>query len=136
MDICDKLIDLRIALTTACDGFSKESGNKNSLLSSKIKVLHLLADRDMMPVELITSLGVAKSNLANLSKQLIDEGLVESYKTFDNLRNVYYRITKNGRQELQSYKCSLEKLFCCKFEREIPELEICIDKILSILKKD
>lgn len=136
MDICDKLIDLRITLSSACDGFSIEQGNKNLLLSSKIKVLFLLKEKDMTPLELIKILGIAKSNLANLLKQLIKEGVVESYKTMENMRNVFYRITELGIKELNSYKYSLSKLFSDENKREIIELEENINKILKILKKD
>ena len=90
MDVCDKLIELRIALTNACDGFSIENGNKNILLSSRIKLLYLLNEKDMTPAELIIGLGVAKSNLANLSKAMVEEGVIDSYKNVDNMRNVYY----------------------------------------------
>jgi DNA-binding MarR family transcriptional regulator len=123
-------------LNASCDGFSVEQGNKNILLSSKIKVLYLLSEKDMTPADLIQCLGMAKSNLANLSKQLIEEGVMESYKTLDNMRNVYYRITTTGREELLSYKNSLSKLFCEKYNDNINDLEVNIDKILSILKKD
>jgi len=136
MDICDKLIDLRIALTTDCDGFSVENSNKNLILSTRTKILYLLSDRDMTPAELISSLGIAKSNLANLSKVMIEDGAIESYKTIDNLRNVYYRISSLGLEELHDYKSSLNNLFCSKFSENISELEVLIDKILRILKKD
>ena len=136
MDICDKLIDLRIALITDCDGFSVENGNKNILLSTRIKILYLLEAKDMTPAELISILGIAKSNLANLSKIMIEENVIESYKTMDNLRNVYYRITSPGLAELSHYKSSLHNLFCSKHSNNLHEIEIYLDKILEILKKD
>ena len=135
MDIYDKLIDLRISLTSACDGFSVEQGNKNILLSSKVKVLYLLSEKDLTPAELIACLGMAKSNLANLTKSLVQEKVIESYKTLDNMRNVYYRITDLGQKELQQYKESLQTMICKSYDN-LNELEVLIDGILKILKKD
>ena len=136
MDFCDRLIDLRIMLTSACDGFSTEQSNKNIILSSRIKLLYLLSEKDMTPAELITTLGIAKSNLANLTRQLIEEGVIENYKVLDNMRNIFYRITSRGIEELQSYKKSLSKLFTEKYQDNLEEINICLDKILKLLKKD
>lgn len=136
MDICDKLIDLRIALTTECDGFSLENSNKNLLLSSRLKILYLLSEKDMTPAELIQALGMAKSNLANLSKLMIEDKIIESYKNLNNMRNVYYRITSSGEHELNDYKSSLLKLFCSKHKDNLSQIELHIDEILKILKKD
>jgi DNA-binding MarR family transcriptional regulator len=135
MDICDKLISLRIALTAESDGFSLEQGNKNILLSSRMKILYLLSEKDMTPVELILMLGMAKSNLANLSKLMIADGVLESYKTMENLRNVYYRITPQGMQELHEYKLTLKNVFCNKHKENLDKIESSIDEILELLKK-
>ena len=134
MDICDSLIELRIALTTCCDGFSVENSNKDILLSSRIKVLHLLSTKDMMPGEFIETLGIAKSNLANLSKTLISEGVIDSYKSMGNYRNIFYRITEKGLNELNAYKVSLYKVFGEKFKNNLSEIGFHIEKILEILK--
>lgn len=134
MDICDSLIELRIALTTCCDGFSVENSNKDILLSSRIKVLHLLSIKDMMPSELIEALGIAKSNLANLSKSLIAEGVIDSYKSMGNYRNIFYRITDKGLNELNAYKVSLYKVFGEKYKDNLDEIKGHIDQILEILK--
>lgn len=134
MDICDSLIELRIAITTCCDGFSVENSNKDIILSSRIKVLHLLSTKDMMPGELIEALGIAKSNLANLSKTLINEGVIDSYKSMGNYRNIFYRITEKGLNELSAYKISLYKVFGEKYEGKLEEIGFHIEKILEILK--
>lgn len=133
MDIFDKLIDLRITLSTCCDGFSLESSNKGVLLSARTKMLYLLSDRDMTPSELICSIGIAKSNLANLSKVMAEDGVIESYKTAGNYRNVYYRITSLGREEFARYKDSLAKLITLD-KNNLNELGIYIDKILELMK--
>ncbi len=134
MDIWDSLIELRIALTTRCDGFSATNCNKDILLSSRIKVLYCLSIKDMMPGELIDTLGIAKSNLANLSKSMISEGVIDSYKSAGNYRNIFYRITEKGYNELSAYKLSLQKVFGEKYKEKLDDLLVHIDKILEILK--
>lgn len=133
MSICDKLIDLRIVLTTACDGFSVENGSKDTILSTRTKVLHLLSGRDMTPAELIDVLGVAKSNLANLSKSMIEDGVIESYKNADNMRNVYYRVCDKGLEELRNYKKDLSNILCGKLKNCI-DVEENIDRIIMALR--
>lgn len=135
MDICDSLISLRIALGTVCDGFSSVNSNKNILLSNRVKILYLLSQKDMMPAELIESLGIAKSNLANLSKSMVIEGVIDSYKTLNNSRNVFYKITEQGEHELKEYKSALRVLFDYNYKCNSEELKDYIDKILEILRR-
>lgn len=88
----------------------------------------------MMPSELIEALGIAKSNLANLSKSLIAEGVIDSYKSMGNYRNIFYRITDKGLNELNAYKVSLYKVFGEKYKDNLDEIKGHIDQILEILK--
>ena len=104
MNICDQLIDLRILLTQRCDGFSLKDSSKNSILSTRIKILHLLDSRDMTPAELIDNVCIARSNLANILKCMIKDNVVDSYKNVDNGKNIYYKITQDGTTELKKYK--------------------------------
>ena len=136
MDISDKLIDLRILLMSECDGFSTKESCKNLMLSNKLKVLFMLSKKDLMPCELIGSLGMAKSNLANLLKSMIQEGIIESYKTLNNSRNVFYRITETGEKELAEYKTHLRDEFTSNCNCDVEELALHISKVLELLKGD
>ena len=97
MDICDSLIELRIALTTCCDGFSVENSNKDILLSSRIKVLHLLSTKDMMPGELIEY--VLSILVVIFSKNI---------KIFTTIENSFYFINKIIYNEYKLKKCCLD----------------------------
>lgn len=132
MDFCDKLIELRITINNVCDQFSLENSSKELSLSAKLKVLFLLSQKDMTPNELIMTLGIAKSNLANLSKSMIYDGVIDSYKTLENNRNIYYRITENGLSELKAYKSSLTQHL--NKLQNLDELNLYVNKILEILK--
>ena len=142
MVLIDDLILARIALSNLCDGFSTSNSSKNNILSIKIKILFLLDQKDLTPAELISALCIAKSNLANMLKGLIESGLVESYKNFNNSRNINYHITEQGRKELNEYKTYLGDEISNKISR-VPELQenlISLSKnlstIIEILKKD
>ena len=51
-----------------------------------------------------------------------------------NYRNIFYRITDKGLNELSAYKVSLYKVFGEKYENNLSEIGFHIDKILEILK--
>ena len=86
----------------------------------------------MTPNELISILGIAKSNLANLSKSMIYDGIIDSYKTLENNRNIYYRITEKGLSELKAYKSSLTQHL--NKLQDLDQLNLYVNKILEILK--
>lgn len=134
MNICDKLIDLRILLTQTCDGFSLKDSSKSSILSTRIKILHLLSSRDLSPSDLIDNVCIAKSNLANILKIMIRDKVVDSYKNMDNGKNIYYTITPLGSEELKKYKDTMLTQFkcCCGVVDE--NLENKLNEIILILK--
>lgn len=134
MDLCDKLIKLRISLATMCDGFVENRGCKGVVLSTRLKLLSLLNERDMSAGELIHELSIAKSNLANLSKFLVKEGVIEGYKNSDNLRNVYYRITNKGIDELHRYKEALQCEISNKAQYNLQEIEMVVDQLMPLIK--
>lgn len=124
MDVTENLIELRILLNSICDGFSIDDLSKGTSLSTKTKILFLLKERDLGPCEMIKTLCVAKSNLANILKSMIEEKLIESYKNFNNSKNIFYRITESGKRELKDYKDKLYNNIHKKFgdcERELTE---------------
>ena len=134
MDICDKIMDLRITLASCCDGFSVKESSKNLLFSNKTKVLYLLDKKDSMPTELIATIGIAKSNLANLLKSMMEDGTIESYRNEGNTRNVFYCITDKGREELHSYKTTLGGEFVANCPCDYNTLGEQICDLLTILK--
>lgn len=134
MDFYDKLIDLRITLSSKCDGFSVKDASKNLLLSSKVKVLFLLSQKDMTQGELIYSLAMAKSNLANLLKSMSFERIIESYRNVDRPKNIYYKITSLGEDKLNEYKTALKNTFSSACTCPNGQLEKSLDEILIALK--
>lgn len=120
MDIAEDLVYLRIALNNMCDGFSNASSSKLASLSIRTKILFLLKDGDQTPTELISALCIAKSNLVNTMKPMIEEGVVISYKNEKNSKNVFYKLTDKGLSEFKEYKMKLNRQysFVCRGSEE------------------
>ena len=96
------LIELRILLAAMCDGFC-ESG-KNSILSTKLKILFMLEKEDCSPRDFIDQLCIAKSNIAGILKKMNEENLTECYRLDNCSKNIFYKITNKGKLELNDYK--------------------------------
>lgn len=142
MDLVNSLIHSRILLSNLTDGFSVTGSCKNNVLSIRLKILFLLEEKDQTPADLISALCIAKSNLANVLKSLINDGLIESYKNLNNTRNINYHILDKGKKELDCYKRNLQAELECKKEK-LGERETLFDEltknltqIIQILEKE
>lgn len=136
MQISDDIIALRIMLTHLCDGFSFENSNKSSVLSTRTKILYLLKEKDLTPIELINTLCIAKSNLANILKVMIQDGVVISYKNSNNSKNINYQITPKGLEELNEYIETMMQLFNSKCKAPSEELSKSLTEIIDLLKRN
>lgn len=115
MNTVDNLIELRILINSICDGFCCDNLNKNLSLSTKTKILFLLRNRDLSPSEITNKLCIAKTNLANLLKVMMQENLIVSYKNLDNSKNIFYRITNLGLLRLKDYENKLDSFLSKNF---------------------
>lgn len=136
MQVSDDILALRIMLTHLCDGFSFENSNKSLVLSTRTKILYLLKEKDLTPIELINALCIAKSNLANLLKVMIQDGVVVSYKNLNNSKNIIYQITPQGLTELNEYVDSMMQLFNSKCKAPNEELSKSLTEIINLLKRN
>ncbi|MDY5041537.1 MAG: hypothetical protein SPF07_00990 [Eubacteriales bacterium] len=104
----EQIVELRILLQSVCDGFDTQQLNKKSTLTMRTKVLYVIHKYPSCPPStLISSLGIAKSNLALLCKSLCDDGVIEATKGDRDQRNVYYTITPKGERELYEFYASM-----------------------------
>lgn len=102
--LAKQITELRILLQNITDGFSVDSANKNAKLTMERRVLFVLNnEKRVKPITLITKLGIAKSNLALLCKNMIDSGYMTCEKEENDKRNIYYEITAKGVAELNQY---------------------------------
>lgn len=79
-----------------CEGKDK---NKKSTISLKTKILFLIAE-ECSPREIVSELMIAKTNLALITKDMANEGLIEKSKTSLDRREVSYSITPKGHDYL------------------------------------
>jgi DNA-binding MarR family transcriptional regulator len=107
------LVTLRMLIENLCDGFDVSCNSKKNLLTSKIKMLHLLnLEEKISPSLIICKLGIAKSNLAILASGMLKEGLIERIEdTFDK-RVIYYSITQKGKDLLEESFQAIDEQVC------------------------
>lgn len=107
-----QLTELRILLDEFCDGFNNLTYNKNNTLTFKSKFLHLLARYGERPPQFfIEKLCLAKGNLAQLCKPLIDEGVIIVKKNTKNQRGILYCLTEKGNKALENIYISQRDQF-------------------------
>lgn len=101
IELAEKLVELRIATRSAtmCENVSGK--NKNTL-SLKTKILFLLKNDSLPPIDIMTTLHLAKTNLALLTGEMEREGLITKDKQLRDKRLVYYSITDKGKEYLNA----------------------------------
>lgn len=135
--LASNLITVRMLLENLCDGFDSSCSSKNSLLTTKIKMLHLLdKEEKISPSLIINKVGIAKSNLAILARNMISEGLIEKLNDSFDKRVIYYKITAKGKQELEEAYNTIDHQVCdCRSGGDrCQALNPKLQEIINILK--
>lgn len=92
-----------IELKLASDRISEGKGKGAGVFTVRYQILYLIASKDKIsPQELIYELKMAKSNLALITKKMIKDGVISSFKEAGNRKQIYYSITDQGKKELQT----------------------------------
>ncbi|MBQ8882714.1 MAG: hypothetical protein IJY70_04940 [Clostridia bacterium] len=92
------LIKLRLATRKVCM-CEADSGQKKNTLSLRTKVLFLIGE-GYDTAQIISTLLIAKTNLALLTKQLAEGGLIEKAKNDEDHRKLLYFLTERGKAYL------------------------------------
>lgn len=93
------IIELKLASDRIAEGKGKGAG----VFTVRYQILYLIASNDRIsPQELIYELKMAKSNLALITKKMIKDGVISSFKEEGNRKQIYYSITDQGKKELQT----------------------------------
>lgn len=129
-DLAEKIIELRLATRRACMCEGVEGAKKNTL-SLKTKVLFLI-DKACTPKEIISAMRIAKTNLALITKEMADEGLIEKSKGNLDRREVTYSITRKGKEYLNLRLRSVENDLTEKFVSDEQYLEA-IDTVIRAI---
>ena len=108
------IVELKLASDRIIFGKGKGAG----VFTVKYQMLYLIAENGKTsPIELITELNMAKSNLALLAKKMIKEGLIVSEKVEGNKKQIYYDITEKGLSELSVKMKAIDNL--CNNDKEM-----------------
>lgn len=136
MNLSEKLVELRIATrgATMCESMS---GKPKNTLSLKTKILFLLKDKSLPPVDIMTTLHLAKTNLALLTSEMAQDGLITKDKQQYDKRVIYYSITNEGKEYLNArldiIEAALKKAFPGdEYEKAYNALNEAVD-VLSFL---
>ena len=131
--LAEKIIELRLATRRVCMCEGKEGAKKNTL-SLKTKVLFLIS-KEFRPKEIIASMKIAKTNLALLTKEMADEGLIEKLKDGLDRREVTYSITAKGQEYLDTRLSSIENELSSSIASQFQydEALALIDTVITLL---
>lgn len=93
------IIELKLVSDRIAEGKGKGAG----VFTVRYQLLYLISSKEKIsPQELIEELKMAKSNLALITRKMIKEGVITSFKEEGNRKQIYYRITLTGKKELKS----------------------------------
>ena len=136
MNLAEKLVELRIATRSAtmCESVS---GKPKNTLSLKTKILFLLKDKSLPPVDIMTTLHLAKTNLALLTSEMAKEGLITKDRQQYDKRVVYYSLTDAGKAyldaRLSTIEAAMKKAFPAEeYDKAYKALDEAVD-VLSFL---
>lgn len=117
MNLSEKLVQLRIATrgVTMCESIG---GKQKNTLSLKTKILFLLKDKDLPPIDIMTSLHLAKTNLAQITSEMARDGLITKDRQARDKRIIYYSLTDKGREYLEARLNIIESALKKAFTKE------------------
>lgn len=133
MNLAEKLVELRIATrgATMCESVN---GKPKNTLSLKTKILFLLKDKNLPPLDIMTTLHLAKPNLALLTGEMAQEGLIVKEKQNYDKRAVYYSITDQGKEYLNARLSIIEAALKKAFDdEEYAKAYAALDEAVNVL---
>lgn len=127
-ELAKSIIALRLSTRRACMCEGKGNTKKNTL-SLKTKVLFLISDGCGVK-QIIASLFIAKTNLALLTRDMAEEGLIVKTKGSTDRREVNFALTELGRAYLDERLAAIEENVGFK---DSPEAEKIIEAAIMLL---
>ena len=128
-------LKLSSSLLGRLEGFDSVFLNKKFNLTIKDKFLIFLLDGEKSPSKLIEFLGIAKTNLALISKELLNENLIRKQKDFLDKRLINYALTESGEQKANKFVEELNKNIknSLEFKNKNDEINKLIVELLKLL---
>ena len=121
-----KILEIKALCQTICSTSNNESTN------NELKVLFFVDEyQSISPQILVSKLGIAKSNLALMTKKMISDNLIYRQKSETDGRAILLSITPKGKKMLDDYLDKIAKIF----PDENIELAKAMDIVLKNLNK-
>ena len=130
-----EIVGLVSRMQILCEGF--DDLNKNSVLTSKVKVLLEVSDKkDVSPNKLKSAVGLAKSNLTLLCNSLIKDDLLTKTRDKFDSRAICYNITQKGQEYLNSVLSQMKKNFEGElaYKNNIKQIETAVKNLQELIK--
>lgn len=127
-ELAKSIIALRLSTRRVCMCEGKGNTKKNTL-SLKTKVLFLISEGCGVK-QIIASLFIAKTNLALLTRDMAEEGLIVKTKGSADRREVNFALTELGRAYLDERLAAIEENVGFK---DSPEAEKIIEAAIMLL---
>lgn len=120
-NLSKELILLFMNLQSFCENTNNQELNKN-LFSVKFKILTLINEfGKVSPSTLVSSLNIAKSNIALFCKQLLKDKFIDSLQDEFDHRIIYYCLTEKGKKYVSSFESLLNKHISLNLEEKQQE---------------
>lgn len=127
-ELAKSIIALRLSTRRACMCEGKGNTKKNTL-SLKTKVLFLISEGCGVK-QIIASLFIAKTNLALLTRDMAEEGLIVKTKGSADRREVNFALTELGRAYLDERLAAIDENVGFQ---DSPEAEKIIESAIMLL---
>jgi len=131
-----RCVELKIVLDKFDESFSKDKTSRVCNISTKLKILMLLKQGKNTPKELIDSLAIAKSNITIICDGMMYEELITKEKGETNKKNIMYKITKKGEEQIDKFIATLGS--CYPDIDELPniyDIEYKLTEVTEFLEK-
>lgn len=123
------IIELKLASDRIAEGRGKGSG----VFTVRYQILYLIASNDKIsPQELIEELKMAKSNLALITKKMIKDGVITSFKEEGNRKQIYYSITKDGKKELKTKMEAINNMQTAESKEMLMQLVKTVESLKNV----
>ncbi|MGN1223424.1 MAG: MarR family transcriptional regulator [Christensenellales bacterium] len=131
----EKIIRLNTMLSNLIEGFDELYANRKINLTIKDKILVFLMQKSMTPIELIKFLGIAKSNLALISQDLIKEELINKTRDEIDRRNIVFTITEKGKERAKKVLEVLNKNINTNlaYKDNANEINLAIENLIKLI---
>ncbi len=130
--IGEKIINLRLYSRKAC---ISAGDNSKTAVGLKEQLLCLLLKKNLAPAEIMNTLLITKANVAHLSDSMIKEGLMVKMVSLRDRRQIEYRITQKGIDEITIKIDKITAAFknILTNEKEAEDAAKCLDEVIRIM---